>query len=107
MPRREGGQLVEDGQQPAQHQPKPIPQDHAVGVVGDETAGGAEVDESTRSRCLVAEMVHVRHDVMAEAPLVACSGIEVCVVQVGPHIGDGRVGDLDTQLLLGLCQRKP
>ena len=58
------------GDEPAEQQAQAVAHDDQVGVVGDERAGGAEVNERPGRRRLVAEGVHVRHDVVAEPPLV-------------------------------------
>ena len=44
------------------------------------------MDERPRRRRLVAEGVHVRHDVVPEAPLVARGRGEVDVVEVRAHL---------------------
>ena len=84
-----GGEALErreHGDQPAEQQPQPVAHDDQVGVVGDERAGGAEVEERPRGRRLVAEGVDVGHHVVPEAALVAGRGGEVGVVEVGPHL---------------------
>ena len=100
-------QCAQHRDEPAEQQPQPFAHDDEVGVVGDERAGGAEVQVRPRGRRLVAEGVDVGHDVVAEAALVARGGSEVGVVQVGPHLRQRLVGDVEPQLALGLGQRQP
>ena len=64
---RERGELVEDREQASQDQPQCVPHDHAVCIIGDETTGRAKMDERPGRRRLVAEMVHMRHDIVAKA----------------------------------------
>jgi hypothetical protein len=91
----------------AEEQAEAVSHDHEVGVVGDEGAGGPQVQEGPRRRRLVGEGVHVRHHVVAEAALVARRGGEVRVVEVRPHLGQRLVRDRQAQLTLGLRQRQP
>ena len=84
---------AEHRDEPAEQQAQAVAHDDQIGVVGDERAGGAEVQERPGGRGLVAEGVHVRHDVVAEAPLVARRRGEVGVVEVGPHLRQRLLGD--------------
>ena len=56
---------------------------------------------------LLAEGVDVRHDVVAEAPLVPAGGGQVGVVEVGAHLGQRLLGDVEPELALGLRQGEP
>ena len=60
-----------------------------------------------RRRRLIAEMMHVSHHVVPEAPLVLRRRRQVGVVEVRPHRGERRVGDVEPELALALRQRQP
>ena len=100
-------QRVEHGQQPAQHEAEAFADDQQVGVVGDEGAGGAEVEEGPGRGRLVAEGVDVGHHVVAEPPLVLGGRGQVGVVEMGAHLRQRRVRDVEPQLPLRLGQRQP
>jgi hypothetical protein len=51
--------------------------------------------------------MHVRHDVVAELLFVVGDHREIDVVEVRSHPGNRRIGDIDAQRLLSLCQRQP
>ena len=77
------------------------------GVVADESAGGAEVEDGARRGRNVAEEVDVRHDVVAEAALVTGSRVKVDVVQVVAHLSGRLGGDVESQFALCLGQGQP
>ena len=107
MPFGERTQRGDQIERPTQHQGQRVAHDEHVGVVGDERAGGAEVEVRPRRRSLFAERVHVRHHVVAE-PLFECgSGVEVGVVEMRAHRVESRTGDGHPELLLGLGEREP
>jgi hypothetical protein len=56
---------------------------------------------------LLTEGVHVRHDVVPEAALVAGGGDEIGVVEVGPHLGQRLLRNGEAQLALRFRQRQP
>jgi hypothetical protein len=105
--RGEGLQRAQERDEPAQHEAEAVAHHQQVGVVGDEGAGGAEVDHLARRLGLVAEGVHVRHDVVAKAALVLRRDLEVGVVEVRAHGHQRRLGDVDAQLPLALGQGEP
>ena len=108
--RRPDGERLQRAQhrdQPAQQEPEPVAHDQQVGVVGDERAGGAEVQERPGRGRLLAEGVHVRHHVVPEAALVPGRGGEIGVVQVGPHLGQRLLGNGEAQLALRFRQGQP
>jgi len=101
------GEAVEQGRGPREQKPEPVPQDHEVGVVGDEGARGAQVQVGSGAGSLVAQGVDMGHHVVAEPPLVLRGHREVGVVQVVPQIREGGVGDVKPQFALGLHQGEP
>ena len=100
-------ECIEHRQQPPQHHPEPVPHHHHIGVVGDEGAGGTEVDHRARRRGLLAEGVHVGHHVVPEPLFVLRRLPQVGVVEVRPHLGDRGLGDGEPELPLALGQRQP
>ena len=106
MPAGKSLQGAEHGDQAPQQKAQTIPHHDEIGVIGDERAGSAQVQEGPRRGRLIAEGVDVGHHVMAKAALVAGRYIQICVVQVRPHLDDGRLRDVEPQLAfrLGQCQ---
>ncbi len=104
---REALQRGEHGDQPAEQQAQAVAHHDEIRVVGDERAGGAEVEEGPGGGRLIGVGVHVRHHVVAVAALVAGRGGEVHVVQVRPKLRDGLIGDRETELALRLREREP
>jgi hypothetical protein len=112
--RRDGGvgggerpERQQDLSQAAEQQPARVAQDDEIGVVGDEAAGGPEMDEGARRGRLVAHVMDVRHHVVPQAALVVPHGIEVGVVEMAAQIGQGRVGNGDPEVSLGFRQGEP
>ena len=78
-----------------------------VGVVGDVGAGRAEVQVRSGRGRLVAEVVDVRHDVVAQAFLVLGGAIEVGVIEMGAQLRQRGRGNVQPQLALPFHQREP
>ena len=72
-----------------------VSHDDEFGVVGDFTACGAEVDDSTRSGGGVGEGVDVGHDVVAKLAFVLLRFGEIDIVEVGSHFVDCFFGDVE------------
>ncbi len=106
-PAREFAQPPQHVHELAAQQIEAAPHEDEVGVVGHERAGRAEMDELPGRRGHVAECVDVRHHVMTVAPLVGGHGLEIDVVEVGPHLGDRLGGDRHAERLLRLGQGQP
>ena len=87
----------EHGDQAAEQQAQAVAHHDEIGVVGDERAGGAEVQEGPGRGGLIAEGVDVGHHVVAEATLVAAGRREVGVVQVRPHLRQRLLGDREAR----------
>jgi hypothetical protein len=104
---RERFERAENRDEPSQQQAQPLPHDDQVGVVGDEGAGGAEMEIGARRGGLVAEGVDVRHHVVPEPALVPRRRGEVRVVQVRAHLGQRFLGNGEPQLALRLREREP
>jgi hypothetical protein len=49
----------------------------------------------------------MRHNVVAEAPLVTCSQVQVAIVEVGAHLRDCLLGNVEAELALRLSQCQP
>jgi hypothetical protein len=103
----EGGERPQQRGQPAQQQPEPLPHHHQVGIVGDVSAGGSQMDVGPGGRRLVAEGVHVGHHVVPEAPLVLRRRGEVGIVEVGAQLLHRPLGDGDAEGALLFHQREP
>ncbi len=78
-----------------------------VRVVRDVGARGAEMNHAAGRRCRVGERVHVRHHVVAETLLVRGHGLEIDVVQVGPHVIDRGLRHVGAQGALGFGEGEP
>jgi hypothetical protein len=107
MAESEGAKLFADGDQPAQDKTQAFADDQQVGVVGDERAGGAEMDEGASRRRLVSKGMDVRHDVVPELLLVRGRDREVGVVEMRAHRFECRFGNRESQLPLGLGECEP
>ena len=84
-----------------------LPVEDQVRVVPDEGAAGPEVDDALCRGRYVAEEVHVRHDVVAEAALVLGGLLEIQVVEPLPHLVQGLRRDGEAELVLCLGQGQP
>ena len=105
---REALQRREHRDEPAEQQAEAVAHDDQIGVVGDERAGGAEVEERPGRGRLVAEGVHVRHDVVAEPPLVRARPRRGRRRRGGPaSAASASSGIGEAELALGLRQREP
>ena len=93
--------------QAAEQQLQALAHQQQVGVVGDVGAGCAEVEIRPGRGRLVAEVVDVRHDVVAQPLLVLGGAIEVGVVEVGPQLRERGRGNVHSQLALPFHQREP
>ncbi len=78
-----------------------------VGIVGDVTARGPEVDDRAGVGRGVAEGMDVGHHIVAEPFLVGAGGVEVDRLDVLSQLGDLAFSDVQTQLALGLGQGNP
>ena len=78
-----------------------------LGVVGDEAAGGAEVDDRFGFGTLRAEYVDMAHHVVAQFRFFGRGGFEIDVVQMRPHLIELFVGDGQAEFLFGFGQREP
>ena len=102
-----GGELAHQPEQFAADDFQSFAHLDELGVVGDEAAGGAEVDDRHRFRTELAEDVNVAHDVVAQFALFGGDLVEVDVVEVLFHCGDLGVGDGQPELLLALREHEP
>ena len=107
MSLRERPERIDDVEQACQHELEAVAHDEHVGVVGDERAGGSEMEIGAGIGCLLAERVHVCHDVVAEAQLECRGRIEVGIVEMGSHRGDRGRRDRQAKFPLGLGEREP
>ena len=86
---------------------EPVAHEDQVGVVGDERAGGAEVDERPRRRRLVAEGVDVRHHVVPEPALVRAAAARSTSSRWARIWASASSGIGEAELALGLGEREP
>ena len=108
-------QGVDDADQPVAQHRQPLAHQYQVGIVGDEAAGGAEVEDGAGAGGGLAVGVDVGHHVMAQPALVEVGAGEVDVVGVGAQLGQLGVGDArrhavvggQTEFLLRLGQGDP
>ncbi len=104
---RERGEAVYDAREPLRSEGERLALQERVGVADDILACGAEVDDRARSRCSVAERVHVRHHVVPQLALMARGGVEVDVFDRGLDRGNllGRRTEVEAMLAPG--KREP
>ena len=107
IPPRLLGKRDEHGANPPQEEDHRLPHQEQVGVVGDERARRAQVDVGSGGRSLIAEVVDMRHDVVAQAPLVLGGLVEISVVEVRPQLRERGIGNFQPELFLGFHQRQP
>ena len=101
------GERDEHRRDPAKQQLQAFPHQDQVGVVGDVGARRAQMNERPRRRRLLAQMVDVRHHVVADPLLVLRRTLQVGVVQVGAQLRERLLRDIEAELALGLHQRQP
>ena len=77
------------------------------GVVGYETACGAEVDDRHRHRAAFSEDVDMAHDVVSKFFLLFGDAVEIDVVEVFGHLADLGIGDLQPEFLFTLREFEP
>src|SRR5690606_8131136 len=93
--------------QPLPHEQQRLPVLQQLRVVGDVCAGRAQVDVGPGRRCHLAEVMDVRHHVVAQLLFQLRRTGEVQRIEVRAHGGDRLVADVDAQLLLGFRKRQP
>jgi hypothetical protein len=101
VPGREAFQRTEHGNEPAEQKAEPVPHHDEIGVIGYKGAGGSKVQKRPCCWSLIAEGVDVCHHVVPEPTLVPRGNLEIGVVQVRPHLGDGLLWNVEPELALG------
>ena len=104
---RQLGERDEDGGDAAEQELEALVHEDQVGVVRDVRARRSEVDVRTGRRRLLAEVMDVGHDIVAQPLLVLGGALEVGVVDVLAHLRQRVLGDVETELFLGLHQCEP
>ncbi len=106
---REFSQGGDDAEEAPFDQCQGVPGDHQFGVVTDEAGGCAEVEDRTGRRRPVGEGVEVGHDVVTGLLLVLGDPFEITLVddEIGPHLLEGLLGNLQAQFPFGLRQGQP
>ncbi len=104
---REGGQGRDAREQPPQHELERLAVLDQLRVVRDVRAGRAEVDDAAGRGRHLAEVVDVRHHVMAQAALELGRAFEVDVIEPCTELLDRLGRDVQPQLALRLGQRQP
>jgi hypothetical protein len=97
----------DNAQQASADQLERFPVLDQVGVVHDECRCGAEVDNAFRCRRHFAELVNMRHDLVAHLGLDFGDTFQVDLIDVRPHRIDRFVADIEVQFALGLGERDP
>ena len=104
---REGVQRPGGHHQPGPQQLHALAQDDDIRVVAHVAAGGAQVDDWPGQGAGIPKGVHMGHHIVAQAGLVAGSGLQVDIIQVLPHLAQLGIGDGQPQLLLAFGQPQP
>ena len=105
--RGKGGQGSDDVLEAAAQQSKGLLSDEQVPVVGDEAAGGAQVDDGPGAGGLLAPGVDGGHDVVAQGGFMLRDGLQVHGVLGGLQLRDLGLRHGQAQLGLGLRQGDP
>ncbi len=105
----ETGEGRDHRQHPRDHEVEGVAGDDEVGVVADEGRGRAEVEDRPGRRRTVGKGLEVGHDVVPGALFVLPHPLEIVGghLEVGPHLLDGLVRNVEPELVLGRGQRQP
>ncbi|MPN60940.1 hypothetical protein SDC9_208673 [bioreactor metagenome] len=93
---REIGQVAHQGHQFAAQYLHTVAHLDKFGVVGDVAAGGAEVNDRHRLGAERAEHMDMAHHIVPELLLLGGGGLEIDVVEVGPHLIELLAGDVQS-----------
>jgi hypothetical protein len=104
---REGRQGRDHVLQAAAQQGQRLLHDEQVAVVGDETAGGPQVDDGARAWRLFAPGIDRRHHVMPQGGFMFRNDVEVHRVLGGPQFGELSLGHGQPKFRLGFGQGDP
>ncbi len=99
--------VYEDRADAPQQQLHRLAHEHKIGVVRDEGAGRAKMNERTGGRRLIAEVVDMRHHIVTQPSLVFRGLLEVGIVEMGPQLRQRGVRNREAQLFFPLHQREP
>ena len=105
----EVGERRDDREQPGLDQRHGVAGDALLGVVADEAARGAEVENRLRRRRVLGKDVEVGHDIVPGLALDLGDPDEIVLghLEVGAHLLDGLGRNLEPELRLGLGERQP
>ncbi len=104
---RERGERVHAAHEPCAGQLESLAVQDQVGVVRHVGAGRAQVDDPFGGGRVLAEEVHVRHDVVTETLLQRGCPLEVERVELRAHLGERFLRDVEAELRLGFGEREP
>ena len=93
-------------QQPP-HAQKRVTLEDNVRIIADEAARRAEMDDRPRLGAGLGKGVDMRHNVMAQLPLMPRGSLIIYIIQVRAHLVKLFVGNIEAKLLLALREGKP
>jgi hypothetical protein len=103
----EAAKLIDHRGQSAGQKLQPLAHQNQIGVVGDVTACGTEMNNRPSLGADIAIGVHVGHHVVPQLSLVSRRRLEIDVINVGLQLLKLLLADVQAHLLLGLGQYDP
>ena len=104
---REPTELIDDVHELLMHELETLPHDDDIGVVADIAGGRTEVDDALRIRALYTVSVHMAHNIVTHFLLTCLRNLVVDLILMCLQLIDLLLCDVETQLMLRLCQCDP
>ena len=104
---REPCELIDDLDEPCAEQAEAVAHEDEFGVIGDEAAGGAEVDDGACRGNEVTPGVDVGHDIVSEFSFVSFGGFEVDLIDSLAHQAELLGGDIESEFVLAFSEGDP
>ena len=104
---RELAELVDDIHELLMHELETLPHDDDIGVIADIAGGRTEVDDALRVRALYTVCVHMAHNIVTHFLLTCLRNLIVDLILMCLQLIDLLLCDVETQLMLRLCQCDP
>ena len=104
---RELAELVDDIDELLMHELEALPHDDDIRVVADIAGGRTEVDDALRIRALYAVCVHMAHNIVTHFLLTCLCHLIIDLILMCLQLIDLLLCDVETQLMLRLCQCDP